>query len=651
MKTLFRLLGTIMLTLLIVGIQVAPVRASSHTQELTYNPEAETYVRAELLADGDVDLVAGGFTTEAERTVRAEFIVSLWQDPAYQEIPFFKLRHAVIAGDLEAEGLSIPFNVEFHFCTFNGRVNMESTDTKTFRIDDSTIKGTVRMGRMAVDGDLALYNSTFGGIVTLFDANISNNLFAKGSKFLATVPDPNSAYPFELWKTQVGQSTEFSDVVIMGDVMADDAKFKVDVNFDGAIFTRPASFKNIQVGNLADFQAAHFKDKVTFQSSIIERDISFSNAIFDGDADFDFLNVKNFSDFDGIIFNGRFSVQYSVLSWPYFEATTFKAQTNFEGMQASNELDFTNATYTYLNEPFTLNLVKVDKAVRLENFTSPAGLQLANNQLGDLNISGKDSGEFPFIVIDSIVVDGDFVVENIDTKQFVANDVTVTKSSTFRNMSVAQSMDISNDDFGHLKINQLNLPPTVSSVNLHGTTYTDITINDGNRAQDTWDKFLSIIDYSVYDAQVYKTYTQFLTDKGNPDLASKVELARKRRERSEIIPYSGPWIWSWFLDIFAGYGILPYRALLWSLFIIGTGTLVFRKETDLVILDMSETKPPYNPILYSFALFLPFIDLGIASKWEPRPSRRAAWMYKHIHRLLGWILMPIALLTFSGIIK
>ena len=111
MKTLFRLLGTIMLTLLIVGIQAAPVQASSHAQELTYNPEAETYMMAELLKDGDVDLVDGDFTTDAERTVRAEFIVSLWEDPAYQEIPFFKLRHAVITGDLEAEGLSIPFNV------------------------------------------------------------------------------------------------------------------------------------------------------------------------------------------------------------------------------------------------------------------------------------------------------------------------------------------------------------------------------------------------------------------------------------------------------------------------------------------------------------------------------------------------------------
>ena len=63
------------------------------------------------------------------------------------------------------------------------------------------------------------------------------------------------------------------------------------------------------------------------------------------------------------------------------------------------------------------------------------------------------------------------------------------------------------------------------------------------------------------------------------------------------------------------------------------------------------SQPPYSPLLYSFALFIPYIELGIADKWDPKPDRKAAWTYKHIHRMLGWILAPIALLSFGGIIK
>ena len=116
-------------------------------------------------------------------------------------------------------------------------------------------------------------------------------------------------------------------------------------------------------------------------------------------------------------------------------------------------------------------------------------------------------------------------------------------------------------------------------------------------------------------------------------------------------PRSGPWFWSWFLDIFSGYGQRPDFAFVWSALVITIGAIVFRREEDMVILDDSDAKPPYNPVLYSFALFLPYIDLGVASKWDPKPDRRFAGIYKHVHRLMGWVLMPIALLTFGGIIS
>ena len=68
------------------------------------------------------------------------------------------------------------------------------------------------------------------------------------------------------------------------------------------------------------------------------------------------------------------------------------------------------------------------------------------------------------------------------------------------------------------------------------------------------------------------------------------------------------------------------------------------------MLPTGDLEKEYNPIWYSFALFLPYIDLGIASSWEPNPERKWARYYKYVHMLLGWILAPIALLTFGGVI-
>ena len=161
-----------------------------------------------------------------------------------------------------------------------------------------------------------------------------------------------------------------------------------------------------------------------------------------------------------------------------------------------------------------------------------------------------------------------------------------------------------------------------------------------------------MVNQSSYSPQAYRTLAEFLTEKGHPEWAADVDLTQKRRERDKILEKnSGSWYWSWFLDIFSGYGQRPDFAFIWSALVIVTGALVFRREEDMVILDETEAKPIYNPLLYSFALFLPYIDLGIASKWDPKPNRKFAGIYKHVHRLMGWVLMPMALLTFGGIIS
>ena len=66
--------------------------------------------------------------------------------------------------------------------------------------------------------------------------------------------------------------------------------------------------------------------------------------------------------------------------------------------------------------------------------------------------------------------------------------------------------------------------------------------------------------------------------------------------------------------------------------------------------EQEEVKEIYKPFWYSFALFIPSIDLGIAEKWEPNPERKWAHYYKYIHMMLGWMLAQIALLTFGGIL-
>ena len=76
-----------------------------------------------------------------------------------------------------------------------------------------------------------------------------------------------------------------------------------------------------------------------------------------------------------------------------------------------------------------------------------------------------------------------------------------------------------------------------------------------------------------------------------------------------------------------------------------------------------------NSFWYSLDLFAPAIDLHVADGWMPKlpekpfpdPSswrqrllwhcRRWRWYYMHIHKCIGWILVPLGLAAVLGIVK
>ena len=133
MKRVLNTRISLIVILLVVGMPTSIVKAGPSLQDLTVNPEAEEYVRTEILADGDADL-SKAFAGSRARTVGADFIVALWQDPEFQAIPFFKLRNVTILGDLRAEGISIPFNVECWNCDFIGRIEMSRAKVQAFNM-------------------------------------------------------------------------------------------------------------------------------------------------------------------------------------------------------------------------------------------------------------------------------------------------------------------------------------------------------------------------------------------------------------------------------------------------------------------------------------------------------------------------------------
>jgi hypothetical protein len=635
------------------------------------NPAAEEYLLSELRATGIADL-QWIFAPE-ERGVSGAFLAAALKDPDVQSKPFIYIANAIVVGDLWLSDGILPYNISFMEMEFDGFVNFGGTQLQSITSYNTNFRDSLSFMRSRIDGNLDLRDDVIGESLNFYAAHISGEFLMEGTKVLGTTAMPGTSFPTEVWNTTVDGLASFSNMEFKGDVQfvgshfgkleATNAVFGGNVYFDEAVVDQMASFNgtqflmyagftNLSAGTDINFHDAAFKGFATFENAFAGRDANFQGARFDDIANFYYFTAERFSDFSWVTFNKDFQFYYATTAYPFFENTVFNGPVTFEGMHASEDFELLNASYNYPDQPFLANVATVDGVVKFANFTAPAGLQLSDSTFGSFSLTTAEQPDIQFVDLTGTTIENDLSMEKVNLKDFLAEGMTVGGATTLHEVTISKQLDLRNASIGFLKVDEKFSPPTDSdSFNLRGMTYSDIDLGDQGLTDETWKGLLKFINDSAYTPQAYQALSQFLTDKGHPDWAAEVELAQKRRERDEVLtPLSGAWFWSWFLDIFAGYGHRPALAFIWSALVVVTGAIIFRRREDMCPVEQEDVQLNYNPVWYSFALFLPYIDLGIASKWEPSPTRKWARNYKYVHMLLGWVLAPIALLTFGGII-
>jgi hypothetical protein len=157
-------------------------------------------------------------------------------------------------------------------------------------------------------------------------------------------------------------------------------------------------------------------------------------------------------------------------------------------------------------------------------------------------------------------------------------------------------------------------------------------------------------------------------------LANETFIKGKRREY--ISNWWNPvnWLVLIFWDGLAGYGRKPGRTFGLSILIIFIGAYFFDPRfleiksikkwkwfSDISLLNnerfinLLKEKNFYKYISLRFILsldrFLPGVNLGLAKSWEPDNIEYKIWLYWHIHKILGWILIPIGLAAIYTQIK
>jgi uncharacterized protein YjbI with pentapeptide repeats len=154
---------------------------------------------------------------------------------------------------------------------------------------------------------------------------------------------------------------------------------------------------------------------------------------------------------------------------------------------------------------------------------------------------------------------------------------------------------------------------------------------------------------SAYSADVFTRLEDYYRKLGYARPADRFFRLQKQREREEVLR-GFAWGWSFFLDKFVGYGRSPERAILWSVVIVGIGCVMFRPHR-MEPQKSEYTGRKYNPFWYSVDVYLPIIKLHDAEIWKPREDCVLTHVWRRIHTVLGWALIPIALAAWTGMLS
>ena len=649
---------------------------------------AELYLLQTLREGYYADLISE-FPNEADRHISGEFFESLLKDSQILEQQEISIEGAIIEY-VYAYNFKIPYSIYLDTCvfqdyvefgsanldeisivdsTFNGETFFSSADLDEIYIDNSTFSGetyfrsasfvdvtiydstfeeNVYFGQVHVSGSMDLQDNVFQKGVNFNGADIQNDFYISGSQILNQDPSEDTAFPANFWSMRVGHTTDFGDTVFDGDAFFAGSNFNT-ASFDGAAFNGEVDFTSFKSED-ASFYGAVFDSDVTFNSASVET-ITLDDAVFNGEASFLEIDIDRYADINNTQFNESANFTYSNIGYGYFYDTVFNGSVDFYQMEVEGDAEFDGAEFNNPDEPSSFNNVSVGDTLGMSGIVAPAGLDLSYSDFGTLDLSGEGVVNISTIDLSQSLIGRQFSFEDATVTEFLADGLNVGGSVVLKNVVITDKLDLRNSKLGFMVIDNFSWPANSEAFNMRGMQFSDIDLGDKELTDETWGSLLMIVNQSAYSPQAYQTLSQFLVDKGHPDWAAEVDLAMKRRERNKILQVgSAAWLWSWFMDGFSNYGVHPELVFLWSGLVVAIGALVYRRRDNMLPIEQEEVQVEYNPVWYSFALFIPYIDLGIASKWEPDPHRKWARYYKYVQMLLGWILAPIALLTFGGVL-
>jgi hypothetical protein len=389
--------------------------------------------------------------------------------------------------------------------------------------------------------------------------------------------------------------------------------YRNGVSIRHAVILDALDLRNAEVPYETSLMECRFAEAADFSKSVFAKGFSLAGSILGGSVHFSSMKV------------GRVAI---------FDQTSFGADVNAAQMEIASMF---SAREAHFNSPtggvdFTSLKTDGDAFFTRATFAGPVTFQSA--QIAE---NWRFDG--------SLFTNGNALVKFEEMK--------VGAATTFVDARFAGYVSFKDARFAAIDFSKVAWPAARDDhpwLWLNGMTYG--RINAGSE-RNSWQNIYNLVQRtahgSAYSADVFVRLEEYYRQLGYPRPANAFFRAQKKREREEVLT-GFAWAWSYFLEQFVGYGRSPERAIFWSVIIIGIGCVMFRPHR-MEAQKSEYTERKYSPFWYSVDVYLPIIKLHDAEIWKPREDQVLTHVWRRIHTILGWALIPIALAAWTGMLS
>lgn len=241
-----------------------------------------------------------------------------------------------------------------------------------------------------------------------------------------------------------------------------------------------------------------------------------------------------------------------------------------------------------------------------------------------------------------------FEIKNVSLGPLQAGFLDAEGPTTFENVVPLGHVDLNHSHFRNLRISGFDrwlAKEVPNDFRLEGLNFDGIEIAEAPEPSAM--KLLDLIKSArcPFSPQPFLELEKFLRSHGNPNEADRTYIEMRYKELHQLSIWRQPF--DLMLGVLVGYGRRPERSVIFALVLVAFGGIIFRRNR-MDHADAEDKDEWYSRFWYSLDLLWP-IDLGVSKKWRPiSPILRN---YAQIHRVAGWILIPLILAAITGIIK